>query len=156
MRNNLKNSNFNIIKIPTYGWSKESSFSSKNDFVKGYMNDIQIALNLHWKFVEFITENSLGHFNELYMVNALEASAEELYVDHGIHFIQQEGFFLYMIPKGNKDAFDFLLNNCKSKYKILTKINLTSAWRQTLGPHNKREEFKAFADSLKENFNLKK
>lgn len=124
--NPINSRNYYLISIRVYPSDYFLKLFQKND-LKGH-NAFKKIIKEYTNFFKLLYENIVKKDHdkqyEIYF-NAREVMTEELREICGLNIMEAENNRIFCIPKNRKDVFDFIINNCILKYKILKKTRGT-------------------------------
>lgn len=147
--NKFKCKDYHIIKIKIYAskYLLDKYHNDKNNdkkpLPKQHWERAQQYTKFFWEFFTFVTKITSKEWHAKYFFDSKECAFEELQDKYGILNSDAEGERIFLIPKGREEIFEWLKENVRLPYTVVTilkHIPLSFLYSDNYGLGNLREE----------------
>lgn len=126
-----KSKDFNIFKIRYYADGiniRKGIFSKKDDAeqTKQHWDRAQEYTKFFWEMFEKVTGKPHKQYCMKYFLSSSDCGVEELWADHDIFIPQSEESFYWFIPKHMTELTEWIKENCKLPFKVVTRSEYSS------------------------------
>lgn len=162
---NFKSSDYYIIKIKIYAskYLLDKYYNDENkdnkSFPKQHWERAQQYTAFFWELFTHVTGIKPNDWHSKYFFDSRECAFEELQDKYGILSSDAESQRIFLIPKDRKDIFDWIKDNVKLPYNVVTVLKHIpfKFYHDNYGLQNLRQESEEWnKKNVIDKYNLKK
>jgi len=123
--NNFNSTDYNIIYIRYYASKyllKKWEINSNQPLPNQHHERVRRYIEFFWEFFTHLTGIEGKEWRLKYSFEPKECAVEELQERFGILITHGENENAFLIPKGKEDIFEWIKDNVKLPYRIVTKM----------------------------------
>jgi len=149
----MKCKDYNIIKIRTYCDNIKKFHQNDYDTMQEHRERAYYFNHFLWELAEKLSGKDSDWWHNTYMFSARECFFEYLVYDENISTSYTDGWYTFYIPKEKDELFQWIKDNLKNPYKVVTKTYLPNIYT-TVDKTYFRDEAIKFTSKIKAEYNL--